>query len=339
MSRETRFDKLESTVVDALRRAPGVEPSADLDRRILARAHAAVAKPAKRPQPIWFSMAAGLVVLVGSGLALRIWEQVERAPSVLDVPPPAASTPVADDGAAAADSVPTDADRERSGEGASPKREQPLPAAAPAERRLPTQPGAQLRRENIATESRLDSLSDLSANAPVADVVMPTAAPAARPFPAEPAPAISAEETAPMAAGIAASSEMVAPAPPAAPPPPTQPPAAAKVGVARAEAVAELDSAKSRAADGAVAAAAASSAGRDFASPTKPVVDEDRERQSETTIEPQSTDHFAIAVAAIRAAVTRGDRSTARTLALALQREYPERELPDDLQALVDPAQ
>jgi RNA polymerase sigma-70 factor (ECF subfamily) len=61
MSRETRFDKLESDIVDALRRAPGAAPSADLDARILARAHAAVAKPAKRPQPIWFSMAAGLV--------------------------------------------------------------------------------------------------------------------------------------------------------------------------------------------------------------------------------------------------------------------------------------
>ena len=71
----SRFDKLEVEIVDALRRAPGAEPSADLDARILARAHAAV-RPARRTQPRWMSVAAGLVVLVGSGLAVRIWQQV-----------------------------------------------------------------------------------------------------------------------------------------------------------------------------------------------------------------------------------------------------------------------
>jgi hypothetical protein len=339
MSRETRFDKLESDIVDALRRAQGAAPSADLDARILARAHAAVARPARRPQPIWFSMAAGLVVLVGSGLALRIAERVERAPSALDMPPPAASAPaaVADDNAAAADSAPADATLEKSSERASPKREQALPTAPAAalEQRLPTQPGAQLRRDNIATESRLDGLSDLSAAAPVADVVTPAMAPAPRPFPAEPATLNTTEEAAPMATGSVAASEMVAPAPPAAPQS-VQPPAAAKVSAARAEATAELDSASLRAAAG---AAAAPAAGRDLPAPGKPAVDEQRERQADAPIELQSADAFTLAVAAIRAAVARGDRSTALTLAIALQRDHPARELPDDLQALVDAPQ
>ncbi len=334
MSRETRFDKLESDIVDALRRAPGAAPSADLDARILARAHAAVAKPAKRPQPIWFSMAAGLVVLVGSGLALRIWHQVEHAPSALDAPVPAASAPTAgaDDGAAAAGSAAADAIMEQSSERASPKREQAAPSA-PLEQRLPTEPEAQLRRENTAAESRLDGLSDLSATAPVADAVMPAAAPAPRPFPAEPAQVTATEKQVPMATGSAASLEMVAPA---APPPPMPSPAAAKVGAAQAEAAAAADSARSRAAAG---SAAAPAAGRDFPEPAKPALDERSERQADAPIELQSADAFTTGVAAIREAVARGDRSTARTLAIALQRDYPARELPDDVQALVDAPQ
>lgn len=99
MSGQSRFERLENEIVDALRRSPGAEPSADLDARILARAHAAVAKTApRRSQPRWMSLAAGVVVLVGSGLALRIWQQVEHAPNPLDAPPalttPAASRPI-----------------------------------------------------------------------------------------------------------------------------------------------------------------------------------------------------------------------------------------------------
>jgi hypothetical protein len=165
---------------------------------------------------------------------------------------------------------------------------------------------------------------------------MPAAAPAPRPVPAEPARAITSEEQAPMVTGSAAAPEMIAPAPPAAPPPPMEPPAAAKVGAAKVEAASELDSAKSRAAAG---AAAAPAAGRDLPAPANPAVNEERERQADAPIELQSADAFTMAVAAIREAVARGDRSTARTLAIALQRDYPARELPDDVQALVDAAQ
>ena len=95
MSRDARFDQLEAEIVAALRRAPGVEPSADLDARIRARAHAAVASSARRTQPRWLAVAAGLMVLVGSGLALRIMQQVDRAPSPLDEPVQSVPAPAA----------------------------------------------------------------------------------------------------------------------------------------------------------------------------------------------------------------------------------------------------
>lgn len=95
MSRDARFDQLEAEIVAALRRAPGDEPSAELDARIRARAHAAVAATTRRTQPRWLAAAAGLVVLVGSGLALRIMQQVERPPGPLDAPMQSVPAPTA----------------------------------------------------------------------------------------------------------------------------------------------------------------------------------------------------------------------------------------------------
>lgn len=90
-------ESLEQQIVEALRRAPGPEPGAALDAAILARARAAVAQtPRRRPETRWLSLAAGVLVIVGGGLALRIWQQVEHLPGPLDAPP-AAIAPVPED--------------------------------------------------------------------------------------------------------------------------------------------------------------------------------------------------------------------------------------------------
>lgn len=83
-------ESLEQQIVEALRRAPGPEPGAALDAAILARARAAVTPtPRRSPGTRWLSLAAGVLVIVGGGLALRIWQQVERMPGPLDAPPAA----------------------------------------------------------------------------------------------------------------------------------------------------------------------------------------------------------------------------------------------------------
>ncbi len=88
MNRDSRFDQLEEQILAGLRSAEGPEPSSDLDARIRARAHAAVAGvsrvPARRAQPRWMGLAAGVVVLVGTGLAIRVSQQVAREPSQVD---------------------------------------------------------------------------------------------------------------------------------------------------------------------------------------------------------------------------------------------------------------
>lgn len=357
MSRDTRFDKLESEIVDALRRAPGAAPSADVDARILARAHAAVARPARRPQPIWFSMAAGLVVLVGSGLALRIWQQLERAPSALDAPTPAASTPAPPASAPApfsddevlADAVSADGAAADSSERAAPARAQTeavvVAPAKPADQPVSDQPGAELRRESGLIESKLEVAPALSASPESADQLLPT--PQARPFPAEPAPVITVEEASPATASSApvAAAEMIAPAapppPPAAPPaagapkpatapPPMQAPApASDAGITQPSAVGRAETAKARSMEDAAAA------GRDALAPAGPELDSDGERQRAAAKDPGG-DAFALAVAAVREAVAAGDNERARRLANALRRDHPHRELPRDVLALVD---
>ncbi len=349
MSREKRFDKLESDIIDALRRAPGAAPSADLDARILARAHAAVAKPAKRPQPIWFSMAAGLVVLVGSGLALRIWQQVEHAPTALDAPRPAASNQAP--AAAAPASSSEDAAAAPIGAAAeSRKRDAPARAQAdtavfapvkPADQLHTAQPGAELRREQALIESKREALNDLTAAPEVADRLLP--APEARPFPAEPAAVIPRQQEAPTAASRAPmpTAERIAPAPappavvaaPAAPPAPATPlpmPAPAPTaGIAQASSSAPMQAAKVGASEGAAIA------GRDAAAVDEGELDADGERQR-TVVEVAHDEAFSVAVAAVRNAIAAGDVEHARRLAVSLRRDYPQQELPMDVLALVD---
>jgi hypothetical protein len=349
MSRDTRLDKLESAVVDALRRAPGAEPSAELDARIRARAHAAVAKPAKRPQPIWFSMAAGLVVLVGSGLALRIWQQVEHAPSALDAPRPATSSqaPAAtapasssEDAAAAMDAV------ARSSEHDAPARAKAetsiLAPAKPVDQLRTLQPGAELRREQALIESKREALNELAVSPQLADPSAST--PEARPFPAEPAAVTALQEETPTAVNRAAmaAEERMAPPPPPAPaaappsprapaaPPPTQAPApTADAGIAQPASVGQAQAAKMRASEGAAIA------GRDAAATDELELDADGERQRANAQFAQES-AFAASVAAVREAIAAGDMERARRLAIALRSDYPRHQLPKDVLALVD---
>jgi hypothetical protein len=349
MSRDTRLDKLESAVVDALRRAPGAEPSAELDARIRARAHAAVAKPARRAQPIWFSMAAGLVVLVGSGLALRIWQQVEHAPTALDAPTPAASTPgpavpaTVDDNRAAATSMGAAAE---SSERDAPARAQSETAAfapaKPADQPRTLQPGGELRREQVLVESKREALNDLAASPQIADPMLST--PEARPFPAEPSPVSSPREEAPPSASSApmAAAESLAPPPPppsvaahpalpapAAPRPMQAPASTADSGIAQPASVGQAQAAKMRASEGAAIA------GRDAAAADELELDAAGERQRAAG-EVAHDEAFSVAVAAVREAIAAGDIERARRLAADLRRDYPQHELPKDMLELVD---
>lgn len=337
MSRESRYDKLESGIVDALRRAPGAEPSADLDARILARAHAAVAKPTRRPQPVWFSMAAGLVVLVGSGLALRIWQQVEHAPTALDAPPAASAPAQSREAESTAATAAPD-----SGAGAPPERvmnSHSEAAAAARDASIAAQAGADLRREKIAEESKLDAL-DLSAGPDTAENVMPTVAPAPKPFPAkprEPEPlATPADQPAmsPSTEVMRAPQQSTLPAapPPASAPPPVSMMQAAPVesGATQSGAAAKAESAKARAVEDLVAP------GRDADAFDQPELDGLSERQRAAPFDDQPIDTFATALARVRQAMETGDLGLARRLATELHRDHPDRELPEDVRRLVD---
>ncbi|HWS28092.1 MAG TPA: hypothetical protein VN259_16135, partial [Xanthomonadales bacterium] len=207
MRPDNRFDRLESDIVDALRRAPGATPSADLDARILARAHAAVSTPKRRPQPIWFSMAAGLVVLVGSGLALRIWQQLEHTPSALDMPAAKVSAPAKaapdQDGSAAGPSANASAEpapvsaQERQQEPAAShledKRDASALAGPVAGGPAANEPSLQKAHENSAAAAgKLEAATGMTATTAIAEEMRdaPDMA-AARPFPAEPAAVVA----------------------------------------------------------------------------------------------------------------------------------------------------
>ncbi len=80
-----QYDALEAQVLAALRRAPGPQPSAELDARILARS--------KRRGGGWLrpsrltAIAATVLVLAGGGVALRLAQQVDTVPAALQAPP------------------------------------------------------------------------------------------------------------------------------------------------------------------------------------------------------------------------------------------------------------
>jgi hypothetical protein len=317
----SRFDKLEVEIVDALRRAPGAEPSADLDARILARAHAAV-RPARRTQPRWMSVAAGLVVLVGSGLVLRIWQQVEHAPTALDAPPATSqpAAPAAVDGGA----VP---DAERMDQAAPPSEADSMAsmaAAGPAQERQEAantvSTSAETRRPALLAEpekARAQSVpATADASKPGADL--------ARPFPAQaPAPAAAPPPPAEPAPQLAAEPAMAAPAAPPAPAPAAAAAAPAVTGaMAKSEALAQPMAEEALAGADDMVGAARSAAGtlaRDAAD--------------------QAIDPWNAAIDALRAARDSGDDATARRVLESLRRDFPEREIPEDLAAYADSLQ
>jgi hypothetical protein len=338
----SRFDKLEVEIVDALRRAPSAQPSAELDARILARAHAAV-RPVRRSQPRWMSVAAGLVVLVGSGLALRIWQQVEHAPTALDAPPaasqPAATAP-ATGGAAPTDGYadqatpPSEADRMSAREAAGPAQERQEAVNAvsiSAETRRP----ALLAEPEKARAQSVPAIADVSkpgadlahpfpAQAPAPGAAPPPAArpasapAAAPPPPAEPAPQLAAEP---------------AMAPPAAPPAPAPAAAAAAPAItgamAKSEALAQPMAEEALVgADDRVGAArsAAGTLARDAAG-------------TESKLADQAIDPWTAAIDALRRARDSGDDDSARRVLESLRRDFPQRELPEDLAAYADTLQ
>lgn len=345
-----RFDQLEQQIVEALRRAEGPMPSADLDARILARAHRAV-RPVQRAQSRWFGLAAGLVVLVGSGLALRIWQQVERAPSVLDRPP-AASVPAAPTTGAP---PPEPAQAASAGEAAAIHEQLAAPEARAQPAAVAGDEGAAAKLAVGAGRSA-DSLSNSSTD----DGPRRAAAPAAvatPPPPAEPAPATAMEAPAstsppaPGAEGLARPfpgrdlSGMVlqdaAPLPPAqseapvgeqAPasdadlgarpgPATTTLPAAPPPAAAAQSVVEEAQAERQRSAEAQLDRAEDDLVKRESAgpadSPAKPAAD--------------AFDDFEARIGTLREARRAGDEDGARRLLAELRRDYPQRELPPDL--------
>lgn len=353
MSRDNRFDRLESDIVDALRRAPGASPSADLDARILARAHAAVAAPKRRPQPIWLSMAAGLTLLVGSGLALRIWQQVEHAPSALDMPAAKVSAPAKS--AADADSAagPAVSSTAASGEDSVHQRQQEAPvleekrselarSAPMAASRAPEQQALELRHENLAgAAAKLESASGLAASPELPDQILDAAPkPAApRPFPAEPAPIVATAPAATMAIEQAPAREAPAELPAAPPAEIAAAPVAAPApaaAVASADDLGVIDLAKPLSQPGADASSAAGIAVTGaLAGGSEGLAKRDRAEEADqaaaATGEDGPGDVYANRLAAVRKAIAAGDQTQARRLLAELRRQFPQRELPKDL--------
>jgi hypothetical protein len=294
-------------------------------------------------------MAAGLVVLVGSGLALRIWQQLEHAPSALDAPRPTASSqaPAAAAPASSSDdaaAAPMGAAAESS-ERDAPARAQAETAvfapAKPADQPRMAQPGTELRREQALIESKQEAMNDLGASPKIADPML--SIPDARPFPAEPAAVITLQEEAPTAASRApmpAADRVAPPPPPPAPaaappvwsapaaPPPAQAPAADS-DIAQPASAGQIQATKARASEGAAIA------GRDAAAADELELDAAGERQRAAG-EVAHDEAFSVAVAAVREAIAAGDVERARRLATELRRDYPQHEFPTDVLALVD---
>lgn len=369
MSRDNRLDRLESDIVDALRRAPGAAPSADLDARILAQAHAAVATPRRRGQPVWFSMAAGLVVLVGSGLALRIWQQVERAPSALDMPAANVNAPAKpavgqDDAAAGEAARASGAAAELS---AQQRQQEPVAAnggahsnAASADSPIVASPTANLqslqtRREMpAASTAKLETAPNILAPRPIQEMRDASADMAAsRPFPAstESVPASTTVASALKEAvpervaqpGFAAAPPVAVAVPsaaapaPAAEPPARLPPALAEdLGVLD---ITEPESPNEAAAEMATGIAVTGS----VAGATDALAKRDRAEEADLpTSAPDANgpvDAFAKSLSAIREALAAGDEAKAHRLLTQLRRRFPDRTLPDDLRDWADPPQ
>lgn len=343
MSSDHRFEALEQQVIEALRRAPGPEPASSLDARILARAHAAVAAPAARRRgPRWLGLAASLMVLVGSGLALQIWRQLEHAPSPLDAPPArtasqAAEPVVADRVAPAAAPAPI-------GESRSEPRIEvsgallPKPASPSAEPAKRSEELAKLEAQSVPTEQEADQQKrdDAAPPAAMADAASGFArlVPAAKPA-ASPPPASAAER----AVGTDEWARQQSPAD-------TGSPAPAPIEAALATSVPESTSSGFVAEPPApgVAVADVGEAEAVLAQPAPPPADApapameagagaaDRRLMNEFPDTPSIAERIVL----IREWLAAGERKQALDELRQIRQAYPDEPLPADLQALLD---
>jgi len=343
MSGNTRFERLENEIVDALRRAPGAEPSADLDARILARAHAAVAKAGpRRSQPRWMSLAAGVVVLVGSGLALRIWQQLEHEPNRLDAPPAvSAPAPMAADQVVDGHFAP--GAEKRSAEHAGFADGSSLDSEAAASPSAPAKPAAQQAQPLSPAPQTPSTAASGPTPAAKAD---DRARRDAQPFPAEAAPkaaAVRQQETVgqivapaptrgPRAEPVTA--QKLAPAPASAAPAPYTVAEEAMAPVSKREGVSKEIQRERDASAGAASPRmpAALNGGRDNAASNQLSGATD----APAVMADEAINAFDSIVDEAREALKRGDMDRARHLIQTLRQDYPQRELPQDLRFVDD---
>ncbi len=338
MSGNTRFERLENEIVDALRRAPGAEPSADLDARILARAHAAVARaPLRRSQPRWMSLAAGVVVLVGSGLALRIWQQLEHEPSRLDAPS-AVSAPAPMEADQAADDNFMRSAEKRAADNAALTEGSTADSEALADQAAAAKPAALQAQPRSPAPAPQTSSTAASEPAPATESD-DRARRDAQPFPAEVSANVAPmrqQETVgqivvtappPEARSEPVTIQKLAPA--AAPPVPYPVAEEATAHETKRELLSkEMPSEPDAgAAPAGLRMPAALSGGRDNDSSSKLSGAAD----APAAMADEAIDAFGRIVDEAREALKHGDRDRARRLIQTLRQDYPQRELPQDL--------
>lgn len=314
-----QYDALEAQVLAALRRAPGPEPSPELDARILARSQrrgGGMFRPSRLT-----AIAATVLVLAGGGVALRLAQQVDTVPPALQPPAPLAPDSKAAQSAAATDAAAPSAPPAAATDATSAREAARVPATRALDGQGQGQPegqGVQANRQDAPQaanereergEARLARLQETVATTPPAP-------------PAPPPP----EVTAPVAA---ASPMQVAPPAPPAPPAPavatapgfTPDPAPAKPALPALESPAGADAGKEASrepvAQSMEAAATAPSADaalvkRDVATTPEDLLGE------------------------IRQLIAAGRRDEARAQLTRLRTEYPEFLVPAEIQTLLE---
>lgn len=339
-------------MIDALRRAPGPVPSAELTAAVRARAVAAVRR---RGLPTWINVAAALVLVVGAASWLRVAERVPEAMAPATMPPPASpssTAPASAPGAPEAFSsevLPAQMERapEKTGEGpgsantfgtpATPpvdpsQADGPASAASRAQAEVSVSPelldsDSQRAEEAVAkkVEQSSDKLGDVrpeghgaalddEERAMAAQETVPSSAPLAADAPQE--PFVPDPALALPAAKPAAPSAMQAPAQPSEPTPysstEASPPAPAAPPITQS----------------APAAVPAFSLAPAPSSAPEPPPQAVRELRDET----RTTDALSDArFAQLRAALATGDAERAEALLDALKREVPREQWPSDL--------
>ncbi len=317
-------------VIDALRRAPGPVPSAELTAAVRARAVAALRR---RGLPTWINVAAALVLVVGAASWLRVAERVPDAMAPMaTMPPPASplstappSAPAVAPEALSSEVLPAQMERARvpqkTGE------EEPgeaitfgTPATTPADSSLADNPASatsrvqspvsvspeslesDLQRADAAVAKRVEQPSDKlgvarpeGPGAALDDETLATAAQESLPGPA---PVVADAPQEPFVPDPALSLPV---AKPAAPPAPAAPPSTKS-------APAELSPAP-------------------LSAPAPPEPVHEQPRDEARTMDAQFDPRFA----QLRTALATGDAERVKALLDALKREVPREQWPSDL--------